>query len=233
MANQYKTYKDILNFQKKNLEPSKSPSFVDKLMLGLMRNSLVGNFFVKNDLFFTYSLKFLQLSAEWELLFTIIIRRLSSSRFQKKHSMKWWRLMRVAVSVLQNWQLTHIASPEDSEDKLILLGILGPRPLKGYDVAYVFLSYSLWYFERGNIFAAIEFIQIAIHADETWGYPHYLLGWYGLMSSGVDSSKHFLKAVSLDWSFLHRIKQDASCRKYPAVIHKVQQGLVLVGKTAI
>ena len=100
---------------------------------------------------------------------------------------------------------------------------MGPKPWKGYDVAYAFVGYSLWLFERGDIQGAINMIQIGIEADETWGYPEYLFGWYGLFTGGVDSVAHFARAVQIDWSFLQRMKQDKTCRQHPELLKEVQR----------
>ena len=78
-------------------------------------------------------------------------------------------------------------------------------------------------FERGDIVSAIDYAKIAIAADDTWGYPEYLLGWYGLFTKGVDSVFHFTNAVRSDWSFLQRIKKDRMCCKWPDMVHQVQK----------
>jgi hypothetical protein len=85
------------------------------------------------------------------------------------------------------------------------------------------VGYSLWLFERGDVQGAINMIQIAVLADETWGYPEYLHGWYGLFTRGVDSVTHFTRAVQIDWSFLQRMKHDKTCRQHPEVLKEVQK----------
>ncbi|MDB6096402.1 MAG: hypothetical protein JWM09_680, partial [Francisellaceae bacterium] len=67
-------------------------------------------------------------------------------------------------------------------------------------------------------------------SDNKWGYPEYILGWYGLFSNNVDSVLHFSKAVAIDWNFLQRIKHDRICQKFPDIVHQVQQK-VIVAKT--
>jgi hypothetical protein len=131
--------------------------------------------------------------------------------------------MRFAVAIAQERQINWVLRDVVLEDNLTLLGSLGPRPLKGYDVAYSFVGYSLWLFERGDVWGAISMVKIAEQADETWGYPEYLHGWFGLFTAGVDSVEHFARAVHIDWSFLQRMKQDKTCREHPDVLHEVQK----------
>ncbi len=109
------------------------------------------------------------------------------------------------------------------EDSLIMLGSTGPKPWIGYDIAYAFVGYSLWIFERGDVQGAINMIKVSIDADDTWGYPEYLLGWYGLFTNNVDSVEHFTRAVQIDWSFLQRMKHDRTCRQHPEILKEVQK----------
>ncbi len=156
-------------------------------------------------------------------LYNLLLDCLSRHTFKKRKSYQWWYLMRFAVAIAQERQINWLIRDMTLEDNLILLGSLGPRPLKGYDVAYAFVGYSLWLFERGDVVGALNLVQIAEQADETWGYPEYLHGWYGLFTRGVDSVTHFTRAVHIDWSFLQRMKHDKTCRKHPNVLHEVQK----------
>ncbi len=156
-------------------------------------------------------------------LYNLLLDCLSRNTFKKRKSYQWWYLMRFAVAIAQERQINWLIRDIRLEDNLILLGSLGPRPLKGYDVAYAFVGYSLWMFERGDVLGAINLIQIAEQADESWGYPEYLHGWYGLFIRGVDSITHFTRAVHIDWSFLQRMKHDKTCKEHPDVLHEVQK----------
>src|SRR5262249_52877946 len=118
-----------------------------------------------------------------------------------------------------NWLIRDVVL----EDNLTLLGSLGPRPFMGYDVAYAFVGFSLWAFERGDVLGAINLVKTAEQADLTWGYPEYLHGWYGLFTTGIDSVEHFSRAVQIDWSFLQRMKHDKTCLAHPDVLHEVQK----------
>lgn len=156
-------------------------------------------------------------------LYKLLIIVLLSTNFRKARNYRWWYLMRFGIAIAQERQIHWLVRDVVLEDNLILIGSLGPKPWKGYDVAYVFVGYSLWLFERGDIQAALNMIQIAVQADDSWGYPEYLLGWYGLFTRGVDSVSHFAKAVQIDWSFLQRMRQDKTCQQYPDLVREVQK----------
>ncbi len=148
-------------------------------------------------------------------LYNLLINTLLGSFYRRRKNFRWWYLMRFGVAVAQERQINWLIRDLVLEDNLILVGSLGPKPWKGYDVAYSFVGFSLWLFERGDIHGALNMIQIAVQADTTWGYPEYLHGWYGLFTTGVDSVSHFTRAVQIDWSFLQRMKQDKTCRSPP------------------
>lgn len=160
-------------------------------------------------------------------LYALLIESLLTTNFRKKYTYRWWYLMRFAVAVAQERQINWLIRDLILEDNLILIGSLGPKPWRGYDVAYTFVGFSLWLFERGDIQGALNMIQIAVRADETWGYPEYLHGWYGLFTTGVDSISHFTRAVQIDWSFLQRMKQDKTCKQHPDILHEVQRRTVV------
>lgn len=165
---------------------------------------------------------------DYQALYELLIKVLIRPTFRQKLTYRWWYLMRFSVAVAQERQINWLLRDLVLEDNLILIGNLGPKPLKGYDVAYAFVGYSLWLFERGDIQGALNLISIAVYADETWGYPEYLHGWYGLFTSGVDSVAHFTRAVQIDWSFLQRMKQDRTCRQHPDVLHEVQKRTLVI-----
>lgn len=160
-------------------------------------------------------------------LYSLLIGVLLSNNFRKGDTYRWWYLMRFAVAVAQERQINWLVRDLVLEDNLILIGSLGPKPWQGYDTAYSFVGYSLWLFERGDIQGALNMIQISVQSDETWGYPEYLNGWYGLFTKGVDSVTHFTRAVQIDWSFLQRMKQDRTCQQHPEVLHEVQKRTVV------
>jgi len=156
-------------------------------------------------------------------LYDVLMNTLLAPHFRKERTQQWWYLMRFGVAITQERQLNWLMRDWALEDNLILLGSLGPKPWQGYDVAYVFVGYSLWLFERGDVHGALNMVQVAVQADETWGYPEYLQGWYGLFTTGVDSVAHFARAVQIDWSFLQRMKHDRMCCQHPEVLREVHK----------
>jgi len=156
-------------------------------------------------------------------LYTLLINALLGSAFRHRKTYLWWYLMRFAVAVAQERQINWMVRDFILEDNLILMGTLGPKPWVGYDVAYAFVGFSLWLFERGDIQGAVNMIQISVQADETWGYPEYLYGWYGLFTPGIDSVTHFSRAVQIDWSFFQRMKLDKTCSQHPELLREVQK----------
>lgn len=156
-------------------------------------------------------------------MYRLLFNCLMSSAFRVKNTFKWWYLMRFGVAMAQERQINWMIRDFILEDNLILIGTLGPKPLKGYDVAYSFVGFALWLFERGDIQGAVNMIKISVQADETWGYPEYLYGWFGLFTSGIDSVAHFTKAVHIDWSFFQRMKMDKMCSQHPELLKEVQK----------
>ncbi|MFM8453799.1 MAG: hypothetical protein ACKOAD_02265 [Gammaproteobacteria bacterium] len=157
----------------------------------------------------------------------LVIELLSMPHY-KQAPEEWWRLMRYTTSLLQHQQISYFLRDFAIEDQLIILAGNGPKDYVGYDVSYSLIGFSLWMFERGNVFAAIKLVEQATKADPTWAYPEYLLGWYGLFVQGVDSASHFVNAVHIDWSFLQRIKKDRVCQKFPEIVRKVHQSVVIL-----
>ncbi|MDB6096084.1 MAG: hypothetical protein JWM09_362, partial [Francisellaceae bacterium] len=107
-------------------------------------------------------------------LYAFIFKLLLNKKFQQKQPLNWWRLMRLAIILTQQQQIQTGVKNIHLENKLIDLSLANKINRIGYDVAYVFLSYSLWAFEQGNLPEAILFIQESIASDNTWGYPEYL-----------------------------------------------------------
>lgn len=155
-------------------------------------------------------------------LYLLLTDVLSHGAFRRDPE-RWWYLMRFAVAITQERQINWLIRDIVLEDNLMLLGSLGPRPLKGYDVAYSFVGFSLWLFERGDVLSAVSMIKIAEGADETWGYPEYLHGWFGLFTTGINSVEYFARAVQIDWSFLQKMKHDKTCSEHPEMLHEVQR----------
>lgn len=218
-----RTYKDLVQHRTQYLPLSGIVGAVTEFLSYGIKIPVVGRLLQRSFTVVCCAIGRLRRKNNYNGLFDLLVDCLSHNTFRKYEAYRWWYLMRFAVAISQEWQINWLIRDIRLEDNLILLGSLGPRPLKGYDVAYAFVGYSLWMFERGDVLGAINLIQIAKQADETWGYPEYLHGWYGLFTRGVDSVEHFTCAVHIDWSFLQRMKHDKTCKEHPGLLHEVQK----------
>lgn len=155
----------------------------------------------------------------------LLLQALKENHFWVNHPLKWWWLMRIAMNMMQDLHLP-LAKPQERElCALIKLFSNAPQPWYGYDVAYSFAALSLWCFQNGKVQKAIEYIHVAIHADPQWGYPEYLLGWYGLQLEGIDPIPHFARAIQRDEHFLHQLQHDPLCQYFPKMVETVKRFL--------
>lgn len=218
-----RTYKDLIQNRTQYMQLPGIVGVLTEFFSYGIRIPVIGQLLQHSFTLVCCALGRLRRKRDYHGLYDLLIDCLSHNNFRQHQGHQWWYLMRFAVAIAQERQINWLVRDIVLEDNLILLGSLGPRPLKGYDVAYSFVGYSLWMFERGDILGALNLIKIAEQADETWGYPEYLHGWYGLFTQGVDSVSHFTRAVHIDWSFLQRMKQDRTCKEHPDVLHEVQK----------
>lgn len=218
-----RTYKDLTQNRTQYLQLPGIVGVVTESLSYGVRIPVIGLLLRQSFTIVCCALGRLRRKRDYEGLYDLLVLCLEDGVFRKHQGYRWWYLMRFGVAIAQERQINWLVRDIVLEDNLALLGSLGPRPLKGYDVAYSFVGYSLWMFERGDVLGALNLIKIAEDADETWGYPEYLHGWYGLFTQGVDSVSHFTRAVHIDWSFLQRMKNDRTCREHPDVLHEVQK----------
>lgn len=154
----------------------------------------------------------------------VLLEGLAHNYYWRDHAKKWWHLMYVAVNIAQNLQLGEVSSQySEPLQRLLKLSLRAPQPWQGYQVAYCFTAFSLWSFAQKKFQKAIEQVNIALHADPLWGYPEYLLGWYGLVLEGIDSVSHFVKAIRIDSNFYQKLKQDPFLNHFPEVLKAVTQ----------
>ena len=218
-----RTYKDLVQNQKQSLPLSGMVGIVTECLSYGLKLPIIGRLLQHSFSILCAAIARLRRKNDYNALLDLLLGYLSRNSPRKDPAYHWWYLMRFLVAIAQERQMHWLIRDLRLQDNLILLGSLGSMPLKGYDVAYAFVGYSLWMFERGDVLGAINLIQIAEQADETWGYPEYLHGWYGLFTRGVDSVTHFTRAVHIDWSFLQRMKHDKICSEHPEVLHAVQK----------
>ncbi|MFI4937617.1 MAG: hypothetical protein ACHQJ6_03805 [Candidatus Berkiellales bacterium] len=153
----------------------------------------------------------------------LLLEGLGNDQFWHHHAKKWWHLMRLAVEITQTLKLA-VSNPFCKPiQRLLKLSTLAPQPWQGSDVAFCFSTFSLWSFIQGKTQKAILQINNAIHADLTWGYSEYLLGWYGLALEGIDPVSHFVKAIKIDRRYFEQLKNDPLCRAFPDVLALVEQ----------
>jgi hypothetical protein len=169
---------------------------------------------------------------EYHLVYKFLLQILRSPVYNKESKKdQWWFFMRLTVAMMQEQQIHSLLINPDLEHALIDLGKNGPGEKIGYNIAYSFVGYSLWYFEQAEVSEAIEMVKTASLADESWGYPEYLHGWYGLFVGSEDSVEHFSKAVKIDWNFLHRMRRDRTCQQFPQVIKKVNSQVLVANSS--
>lgn len=164
-------------------------------------------------------------SEQKSVLLKKLLQPLTETYFGFNHSLKWWRLMRSAVGIMGNFPATQTQEVMDLLPQLMKLCAVAPQPWQGYNVAYSFATLSLWCFRFGKVEKALDYINLAIHADPHWGYPEYLLGWYGLQLEGIDPIPHFARAIHQNKSFFDQLQQDPLCRYCPKIIKAVKQFL--------
>jgi hypothetical protein len=129
---------------------------------------------------------------------------------------QWWEFMSYAVASLEQCD-----APE-AWDEAMALARHGMEPFQGYAVAYAFLAFARRKLAVGDDDAATAFAIVAGHADETWGEPEFLLGWYELASGQGDGMAPLSRAVRKDPRILTRIADDPTCRQHPDLIAKLE-----------
>lgn len=176
----------------------------------------------------------MQLRRQGELIeaLNVLLEGLAKNHYWKDHANKWWHLMYLAVNIAQNLQLGEVSSQySEPLQRLLKLSTRAPQPWHGYQVAYCFCAFSLWSFAQKKFPKAIEQVNVAVHADLTWGYPEYLLGWYGLVLEGMDPVSHFVKAVHIDSNFFQKLKQDPFLHHFPEVLAAINQRVLIENPT--
>jgi hypothetical protein len=202
--------------------------FFTNLLKFLLLPPITGNLFCRSFSLVCLYVALLEQTSKYKEIYDFLYKILKGKLYRtEKKSSSWWFLLRLMVAFMQEQQIRQFLIYPDLEDNLINLSNNAPGKQEGYNVAYIFVGFSLWMFERGQIAKSLEMIKIAVAADKTWGYPEYLYGWFGLFSSGVDSALHFSNAVHSDWNFLHRINKDKTCQQHPDIIKEVRSRLVI------
>lgn len=221
---------DHCKYQQRLLESPLALDNQNALSIGLNNIfTLLGLQSMWRKTFYGLKLQVLQLRSQGEQIEALnaLIQALTKNHFWVSHTAKWWYLMQMAVSIAQDLQLSDSNKICEPVKRLFKLILQAPSPWYGYHAAYSFVSLSLWSFQFGKTQNALMQVNSAIHADASWGYPEYLLGWYGLVLEGIDPVPHFVKAIQFDWNFFRRLKQDPLCQKFPNVLENVKKALLM------
>lgn len=171
---------------------------------------------------------FLYNTKKYNMAYDFMLGVLAKSYFKKQENAgKWWSLMRLIVTSLQEQQIHNLSFNPSIEERIMYLGIEFSNRTKDYNTAYCFIAYSLWLFERGSVYDSINMAEIAVECDSSWAYAYYLLGWFNLFVNQDKSIDFFCQAVNIDWGFLHRIKKDRTCQQYPNIIKEVGKRVII------
>jgi hypothetical protein len=167
-------------------------------------------------------LNFLLQNNEIQAVYRLVLACLETTHYQQpKYADTWWFFMRVAIATLQQEQLQLFKIYPQFEDRLMQLAETSTQPKTGYNASYVFVGFALWSFERGLVKKSISLAKTAETAYDHWGYPDYLVGWFNLFNNPNESLTYFCKAVTKDWSMLHRIRHDPTCLMFPEIVKQV------------
>jgi hypothetical protein len=150
--------------------------------------------------------------AEAAAIAIFALEKYRQTRFRFQGEMRhhhWWSFMTRAVDALER------CDDNELKAKVIHLAKDGPRPFEGYDVAYSHLAFSRWKAREGDHDAAIAFAKTASTADDTWGWPDFVLGRYALALGIGNPMEHLERAVMRDPSIYSRICKDEICRRHP------------------
>ena len=216
----------------KHFLSSKTVTIKDKIVAFtsdiILKIPKVNNYYMKSfDNICTY-LSTLIKQNELEKFYTVTTKCLENEHYLKSEQQEqWWTFMRIAIACLQQEQLVKFLIRPNVEDNLMLLGENYKNNRDGYDASYCYVGLSLWAFERGLTNKAIDFAKEAQKSYSEWGYPDYLVGWFGLFNKKVDSVDYFCKAIEKDWAMLHRIRQDPTCQMFPEVVKEVSKKVLV------
>lgn len=127
----------------------------------------------------------------------------------------WWQFMELGVDSAKN------SNNFELKDKLIEHANSGIKPFEGYYVAYSFLEFSKWKYQRQDFEKAIEYAKTASKADSTWAEPDFILGWFSLVLGYADAEAHLCNAIEKDSRILFRIANNDICKQHPHIISKL------------
>ena len=231
MKDYYELVSNLASKKIKQVKPQRRYWLLIQLLKGLLSLPLIRRVSRRSFVLLSFYLELQRAYNAYDEILKMIEQALTSKYYlDAKRASYWWHLMRIALSILQERQITELEVNPILENKLILLGFEHYNPLQKANhetVAYCFVAYSLWLFERAKVSEAVDFAKIAAQCNPEWGYPDYLVGWYSLFVGGEESLEYFQKAVAKNWSFLRRINNDRMCQRHKSLIKQLNHTLLV------
>lgn len=127
----------------------------------------------------------------------------------KNDQWQWWEFMKLAID-------TGIKLNNESDYEAVKQYALTDYSPSSREVAKYYLRLSMLGFNF-NDKAIVDLAEMALKADESWGEPEFMLGWY-MLKENIDAAiSHFKKAIEKDASYKERIREDEVCNRYPQV----------------
>jgi hypothetical protein len=232
MKDYYELVRNLTTKEKISVKPQRSYWILIQVLKAMLNLPLLGNLLRRSFVLVSFYLELQRPYYDATATMLKLLEQILLAPYYQHPKRKnyWWYFMRMAISILQERQMTALEVNPSLENKLILLGFdhYNPRAdVKNPLIAHCFLAYSLWLFERAKVSEAIDFAKIAGNCNPDWGYPEYLVGWYSLFADGKESLEYFQKAVDKNWSFLHRINNDRMCQRHKNLIKQLNNHLVV------
>ena len=67
-----------------------------------------------------------------------------------------------------------------------------------------------------------QWVELAVSANQGNAYAYYLKGWHGALSNRDNPVENLFKAVTIDSTYLRRLRQDETLAEYPDFIKAVE-----------
>jgi len=132
------------------------------------------------------------------------------SEFASKDHFVWWEFLRISVECGKKINKT------SDYELLKNYALRGPKPIEGRKIAVTMLQLSKWGYDAGDFKGSIEFARMASVADENWGDPDFVIGWYLLPKQ--ESIFYFKSAIKKDSELRNTILNNSTCKRYPEII---------------
>lgn len=128
----------------------------------------------------------------------------------------WWFFVRLAAGSAGRCGSSRL------KQEVIQLAGVESEPARGLNAAEAFLEFARWAYDEGELDAAIAYAEQAAAADESWGEPDFMLGWYRLASGDGEPLRHFARAVGKDPGLYFQIAKDPLCKSHPHLMQALR-----------